>query len=76
LPADELTPFVEKLAHRIASFLRMPSLTQGGRDKEHLVLWQRASGEAHESDLSCRERGDASAVKKHWKAAPKRMKAS
>jgi len=54
LPADELTPFVEKLAHRIAHFLRMPSphvkaaVDTGAFSSmaEGLLV------EAHESDLS------------------------
>jgi hypothetical protein len=37
LPTDELTPFVEKLAHRIAS-------------REHLVPWRRGSPELREPD--------------------------
>ena len=53
LPADELTPFVEKLAHRIASFPPHVSSRQGVVDigafssmAEGLLV------EAHESDLS------------------------
>jgi len=45
LPADELTPFVETLARRIASFPAHALLTSRRPwILEHLVPWQRASG--------------------------------
>ena len=62
LPADELTPFVEKLAHRIASFPPMPSLTpRQPWTLEHLVPWQRGFWWKRMSPIECRQRGDASA---------------
>jgi hypothetical protein len=54
LPADELTPFVEKLAHRIASF-PVHAIAHAKAAVDTGALRSMAAGllvEAHESDLS------------------------
>src|SRR5258708_34428787 len=69
LPADELTPFVERLAHRIASFPAhtvahvKAAVDRGafGSLAEGLLV------EAHESDLSVASEGTKALVAGAWK---------